>query len=129
MLRFLKPLLFLPFTMLLSCSDPASIEGFDSEKWKSDRSGCNGTRQQMQQDFERIRMDLYGRPEQDIKDILGRADGEALMARGQRVFYYYFEPGAQCQKKNILSEANRAEVRFNALSKVSEITYKRPIAK
>ncbi|WP_242928267.1 hypothetical protein [Pontibacter vulgaris] len=125
----MKTLPFLLFILLISCSEPARIEGFDSKEWKSDRAGCNGTRQEMQQKFESIRTGLYGRPEKEIIDILGRADGEALMARGQRVFYYYLEPGTQCQKKNFLSEANRAEVRFNALNRVSEITYIRPLSK
>ncbi|MFD2245072.1 hypothetical protein [Pontibacter ruber] len=110
--------------LLVSCSEPARIEGFDSDTWKSDKFACKGNRQQMVEKFEDIRRSLYGRTENDIKDILGKPDGEQLMRRGQRVFYYYLEPGTQCTVKGKLSEANRAEVRFNALHKVSEITYK-----
>ena len=123
----LSYLLLLAFPLLLSCSDPARIDGFDSTQWQQDKNGCQGTRQQMARDFERIRLDLYGRPEADIKDILGKPDGEQLMSRGQRLFLYYLEPGMQCDQRNKLSEANRAEVRFNALNNVSEITYLRPI--
>ena len=112
---------------LMGCADPASISGFDSGKWKMDKKGCQGQRNTMVKDFETIRRDLYGRPEEDVKDILGKPDAEQLMRRGQRVFIYYFEPGTHCNEKNKLSEANRAEVRFNALSKVSEITYLRPL--
>jgi hypothetical protein len=113
--------------MLMGCADPARISGFDSEKWKQDKKGCQGQRSTMVSDFETIRRDLYGRPEAEVKDILGKPDAEQLMRRGQRVFIYYFEPGSQCKERNKLSEANRAEVRFNALSKVSEITYLRPV--
>ena len=124
---FASPLL-LSF-LLLSCSEPARIEGFDSTAWKNDKLACQGGRQQMAGSFEKIRRDLYGKTEDDIKDILGKPDGEQLMRRGQRVFYYYLEKGTQCTQKGKLSEANRAEVRFNALNKVSEITYKDPVRK
>lgn len=81
----------------------------------------------MTAEFDAIRKELYGKPENEVKDILGKPDAEQLMSRGQRLFIYYLEAGSQCEKRNQLSNANRAEVRFNALNKVSEITYLRPI--
>ncbi len=114
--------------LLASCSEPARMEGFDSDSWKSDKAGCASVRQGMQVDFEQVRRKLYGKEEPEIIDILGKPDGEQLMARGQRIFYYYLESGSQCEQKNNLSEANRAEVRFNALNRVSEITYLRPLS-
>ncbi|MBF8962187.1 hypothetical protein I0P70_02920 [Pontibacter sp. FD36] len=113
--------------LLLGCADPTRIEGFDSDKWQQDKRGCQGQRSTMVKEFDGIRRELYGRPEEEVKDILGKPDAEQLMRRGQRVFIYYFEPGSHCSERNKLSEANRAEVRFNALSKVSEITYLRPL--
>lgn len=115
------------FPLLLSCSEPVRIDGFESTAWQKDKKACEGQRSQMMGEFESIRRELYGRPEAEIKDILGKPDGEQLMRRGQRVFIYYLEPGGQCNERNKLSEANRAEVRFNALGKVSEITYLRPL--
>lgn len=127
-LPHMKKHLFIPVLCLLfGCAEQASMTGFDSNKWQQDKKGCQEQRRTMLQDFENIRLDLYGRPENDIKDILGKPDAEQLMRRGQRVFIYYLEPGEQCTERNKLSEANRAEVRFNALHKVSEITYLRPI--
>ncbi|TXK46398.1 hypothetical protein FVR03_10970 [Pontibacter qinzhouensis] len=128
----LRKTLWVPFLLsllLVACSEPAQIEGFDSTGWKADRLGCAGTREKMQQEFEQVRQELYTKGEAEIISILGRPDGEQLMARGQRIFYYYLEPGSQCKQKNNLSEANRAEVRLNALNKVSEVTYLRPIPK
>ncbi|PKV75699.1 hypothetical protein [Pontibacter ramchanderi] len=113
--------------MLMGCADPASIPGFDSATWQQDKKGCQGKRSNMVRNFDEIRRDLYGLPEEDVKDILGKPDAEQLMRRGQRVFIYYLEPGSHCNERNKLSEANRAEVRFNALHKVSEITYLRPL--
>ncbi|MBD1395985.1 hypothetical protein H9Q13_02310 [Pontibacter sp. JH31] len=123
-----KTLLLLTLLPLVwACSEPTRITGFDSNKWQQDKKGCQNNRQQLVPEFESIRRELYGRTEGEIKDILGKPDAEQLMSRGQRLFIYYLEPGAQCQQRNKLSDANRAEVRFNALNKVSEITYLRPI--
>lgn len=112
----------------MGCTNPTRIAGFDSEKWQLDKRGCQGQRSTMVNEFDNIRRELYGLPEEEVKDILGKPDAEQLMRRGQRVFIYYFEPGSHCSERNKLSEANRAEVRFNALSKVSEITYLRPLS-
>jgi hypothetical protein len=120
-------LLSLLLPLFIACSEPTRMEGFDSSAWQQDKNGCQEKRSQMISDFDGIRRELYGRPESEIKDILGKPDAEQLMRRGQRVFIYYLEPGAHCNERNKLSEANRAEVRFNALHKVSEITYLRPI--
>lgn len=127
-LYYMKKYLFIPVLCLLfGCGEKARMDGFDSVKWQQDKKGCQEQRLTMLHDFDNVRLDLYGRDENDIKDILGKPDAEQLMRRGQRVFIYYLEPGAQCTERNKLSEANRAEVRFNALHKVSEITYLRPI--
>lgn len=126
----MKKLSLLPLLLVLlcACSEPARIPGFDSDQWQQDKRACQSVRMQMIPDFENIRRSLYGRSEAEIKDILGKPDGEQLMSRGQRVFIYYLEPGTQCEERNKLSSANRAEVRFSALNKVSEITYLRPPA-
>ncbi|QCR21670.1 hypothetical protein [Pontibacter sp. SGAir0037] len=121
-------LLLLGGLLFSSCSEPARIEGFDSSTWINDKNACNGTRAEMQRDFDAIRKELYGKEEKEIRDILGKPDGEQLMSRGQRMFYYYLEAGSQCQENNKLSTANKAEIRFNSLNKVSEITYTRPLA-
>lgn len=112
-----------------ACSESAQLDGFDSKSWKNDAKACKGTRQKMQTDFEAIRKELYGRQEKEIRAILGKPDGEELMARGQRLFYYYLESGTQCDQKDLISLANKAEIRFNALTKVSEITYTYPLGK
>ncbi|MHC2993514.1 hypothetical protein OB13_18755, partial [Pontibacter sp. HJ8] len=112
MKKLLSPVLLLLLPLLLSCSEPARIPGFDSDAWQQDKKGCNGTRNELVKKFDSIRRELYGKSEDDIKAILGRPDAEQLMSRGQRVFLYYLEPGSQCDHTNKLSNANRAEVRF-----------------
>ncbi|MCC9167622.1 hypothetical protein [Pontibacter harenae] len=115
------------FALITSCSEPAQIEGFDSQQWKNDRYACNGIRKEMISQIDSIRKQLYGKKEQDIKDILGKPDSEELMSRGQRVFIYYLEPGSHCNQKDQLSEANRLQVRLNATYKVNEVTYAQPL--
>lgn len=125
----LKILVFLFICItLLSCREATRLEGFDSEKWKSDRYACKGIRSEMQPAVDSIRRQFYGLEEKDVSDILGKADSEQLMARGQRQFLYYLEPGSQCEQTGRrLSEANRLEIRFNSLNKVSEVSYFRPL--
>lgn len=127
MKKYIASLFVAGSLLFASCSNTEQIGNFDSKRWKSDKYACEGDRKQMQADFEEIRKQLYGREEKDIRALLGSPDGEELMSRGQRMFYYYLEPGMQCTQKGKISEANKAEVRFNATYKVSEITYTRPL--
>ncbi|MDX5347501.1 MAG: outer membrane protein assembly factor BamE [Hymenobacteraceae bacterium] len=118
------------FALLLAgCREKATIAGFDSSAWKNDRKSCKGVRTEMIDDVEKIRLQLYGMKEQQVFDILGRPDAEELYRNSQRFFFYYIQPGTQCQQQGGLSEANMLQVRMNALNKVSEITYKYPIPK
>lgn len=123
---------FIPIHLLLSlllfaCGVPDSLKGFDSETWKNDRYACNGKRQAMTGEFEKIRRELYGKKEYVVRNLLGKPDSETLLERNQRIYYYYLEAGTQCQERSKLSEANWVEVRINPTGKVSEVTYKNPL--
>ncbi len=122
----LAPALFL--LLLGACSTPDSLKDFDSDTWKDDRFGCDNLRAGLADDFELIRKELYGKKEYIVRNLLGKPDSEELMERSQRIYYYYIEPGAQCQDdRKKMSEANRVQIRINSLGKVSEITYYKPI--
>lgn len=126
----LKRLLFIPvFTLALlsSCGTPDSLKDFDSATWKSDTYACAGQRTTLVAEFEKIRKELYGKKEYVLRNLLGRPDSEELLERNQRIYYYYIEPGTQCKDRTNMSEANRVEVRINALGKVSEVTYNQPL--
>jgi hypothetical protein len=112
--------------MLQSCYTPESLRSFDSETWKADRYACDGKREKLIPEFEKIRKELYGKKEYIIRNLLGKPDKENLLERSQRIYYYYLEPGTQCQDPQTLSDVTRAEVRINSLGKVSEITYNHP---
>ena len=122
-----KLLIFgLLFLMFQSCQTPESLRGFDSDTWKADRYACNGEREKLIPAFEKIRKELYGKKEYIVRNVLGKPDKENLLERSQRIYYYYLEPGSQCQDPQTLSDVIRAEVRINSLGKVSEITYNHP---
>lgn len=126
----LKRFIFLPLLLCLlltSCYTPENLRGFDSDTWKADRFGCNGKRKEMVQEFEKIRRALYGQKEVIARNVLGKPDQEELLEGNQRIYYYYLEPGEQCQDRLTLSAANWAEVRINAVGEVSKVSYKNPI--
>lgn len=117
--------------LLGACSVPDTLKDFDSDSWKSDRNGCDNKRAELVDDFELIRKELYGKKEYVVRNLLGKPDSEELMERSQRIYFYYIEPGDQCQqsdqRRTQMSEANRLQVRLNSVGKVSEVTYYRPV--
>ncbi|MCX2741491.1 hypothetical protein [Pontibacter anaerobius] len=114
--------------LLAACTTPDSLKDFDSTTWKNDRFGCDNQRAELVDDFELIRKEMYGKKEYVVRNVLGKPDSEELMERSQRIYFYYIEPGAQCQdRRTRMSEANRVQVRINSLGKVSEITYYKPV--
>lgn len=122
---------FLCLMLLGACTTPDAFKDFDSDTWKADRFGCDNQRAALIDEFEQIRKEMYGKKEYIVRNVLGRPDSEELMERSQRIYFYYIEPGEQCQdteRRTQLSEANRVQVRINSLGKVSEITYYRPVA-
>ncbi|OKL39570.1 hypothetical protein [Pontibacter flavimaris] len=122
---------FLGLLLLGACITPDSLKDFDSDTWKADRFGCDNKRAGLVDEFELIRKEMYGKKEYVVRNVLGRPDSEELMERSQRIYFYYIEPGEQCQseeRRTQLSEANRVQVRLNSLGKVSEITYYRPVS-
>lgn len=126
MKRIIFPII-LSGLILAGCSTPESLQSFDSEAWKNDRKGCNGERAKLIDDLDTLKKEFYGKKEFILRRVLGKPDQEELLERSQRIYFYYIEPGAQCTGNENLPEANRVEVRLNALAKVSEITYKRPL--
>lgn len=119
----------LSLLLLSACGVPESMQDFDSETWKNDRYGCQEQRGALVDDFEQIRKDLIGKKEYVLRSLLGKPDSEELLAGNQRIYFYYIEKGAQCGNNRELSEANRVQVRINAVGKISEVGYYRPVGK
>ncbi|RIJ41815.1 hypothetical protein [Pontibacter oryzae] len=127
MIKQLYSIAIIGVLCLSACSTPESLKSFDSKTWKDDRYACSGKRGDLVDDLEAIKKELYGKKEYVLRNVLGKPDSEELMERNQRIYYYYLEPGTQCENRNMLSDANRVQVRINSLGKVSEVSYYRPI--
>lgn len=113
--------------MALSCRQKLSLPGFNSQLWISDAFACQGKRNKLVPILQKIRPDLKGLSTNQIMEVLGKPDAEGLLADNQRIYYYYIQQGTQCQDKKKLSEANKFIVRFNALERVSELSFERPL--
>lgn len=127
MLKRFVPALLLLCLLIYGCGVPDSLKGFDSETWKNDRYACKGERKALVGELDKIRRELYGKKEYIVRNLLGKPDSESLLERNQRIYYYYLEPGTQCNERRGMSEANWVEVRINPTGKVSEVTFKNPI--
>ncbi len=112
--------------LLAACTTPESMRDFDSDTWKADKNGCEAKRTDLVPAFEKFRKDMIGKKEYLVRSVLGKPDKENLLKRSERIYYYYIEPGDQCQNKAELSDANRVEVRINSLGKVSSVNYYQP---
>lgn len=126
----MKPKILLLSLLLLccfSCSEKKTLPGFDSQAWKNDPRACKAVRLQLLPELQKVRLQLIGLKERELVGILGRPDAEQLFERSQKYYFYYIEPGSQCEVKNQLSDANRLKVRFNSLNYVSEATFEYPI--
>ena len=113
--------------LLFNCRQKITFPGFNSQAWKADAFSCQGVRNKLVPDLQKIRLNLRTLSTREIIDVLGKPDAEALLADNQRIYYYYIEPGTQCQNKRELSVANKLMVRFNALEKASEVNFEKPI--
>jgi hypothetical protein len=123
LLRTHSRVLFLLVFLCQACQAPKKFDQFDSNGWKSDRLGCQGNRQRLVAEFEKIRRELRGLSQSDITELLGKPDLQGLYTRNQRFFVYYLESGPQCQDAQAPSTARTVAVRFGALDYVTEISY------
>lgn len=98
---------------------------FDQATFQSDRGGCQGKRKALLDSFKILETKLLGASENQIKDALGRYDFQILDERSQKIFVYYFEPGAHCEVIQNPSEAMSVALYFNAIGLVKQVTFQR----
>ncbi|MBC6608045.1 hypothetical protein H8B13_14555 [Hymenobacter sp. BT188] len=104
------------------------IEGFDDAAWRSDPYACQNKRAAQLPALNRYRDQLYGARIASIDNLLGRPDEEELSAQTEKTYYYYVEPGTQCEPSHQRSSANKITLRFGPLGVVTEVLYERPLA-
>jgi len=111
---------FLFFSFLFSCKKKISINGLDSQSFKSDRQACNGFREKVGKDFNSIRLQLKSLTQSEIVELLGRPDFQVLETHGQKYYVYFMEKGNQCINKDDPNKTKTLVLHFNAVELVSE---------
>ncbi|PSR53036.1 hypothetical protein AHMF7605_05590 [Adhaeribacter arboris] len=109
------------------CRPKISFPDFNSQAWMSDSFACQSVRSKMIPELKKIKSKLEGLATTQVMGVLGKPDGEALLASNERIYYYYLQPGSQCQNSRELSTANKLMVRFDALERVKEVLFEQPI--
>lgn len=104
------------------------LPGFDSTAWRRDPYACQNQRAALVPALNRHRELLYGARIADIDALLGRPDEEELSEQTEKTYYYYIEPGTQCNPEHARSAANKLTLRFGPLGVVTEVLYERPLA-
>jgi len=122
--NMLKHFIFFIFSLLiLSCSSvDISEQEFDRMKWKNDKNGCQGERQTMLEDFEKIKPKLYQLLEMRLIEVLGKPDYSNLGIHNQKKYIYFIEPrNGYCSDKKVIAKPKVLQIYFDALNQAKEI--------
>lgn len=118
----------LAFFLLISSSTLAgcghalpTIPGFDAPTWRADPYACNNRRRAALPALLRFKEQLYEARADDVNALLGPPDEEELRANTEKVYYYYLEPGTQCNAGHARSAAPCISLRFGPLGTVTEV--------
>lgn len=114
---------------LFSCSTLSTFEkpdlgNFDSEKFKSDKGGCNGSRATQITDLKAIEEKILGFSESQINEAFGKYDYQVLSRRSQKIVIYYLEKGEHCKDVRLPSTAREMVLYFNAVGLVKEVSFR-----
>ncbi|HEY0654240.1 MAG TPA: hypothetical protein VGD65_13970 [Chryseosolibacter sp.] len=121
MLKFRSPRLALLLVLFVfSCGkDLPTLQGIDTETWKSDRNGCEGKRFQMTNAMRVEKDKLLALDEKEVIAVLGRPDRNELYKRNQKFYYYFLQPAPECKLGN--EKPLRLVLRFNAMGLAKEV--------
>jgi hypothetical protein len=119
----MKHSLLLIFTsiILLSCDKVPQLNGFDSEAWVQDLDGCQNNRLALIDTILAQQDKLKGLGQNQVIEILGKADQHELYERSQKFFIYHLQPGRNCA--NYSGNYFKAfYIRFNSLNQAVDFT-------
>ena len=97
------------------------LPGFDAAAWRADPYACRNQRRAAVPALARSRERLYEARADDVTALLGQPDEEELRAGTEKVYYYYLEPGTQCEGRHARSGAACISMRFGPLGTVTEV--------
>ena len=98
-----------------------NVPGFDAPAWRADPYACHNQRRADVPALLRFKEQLYEARADDVNALLGPPDEEELRANTEKVYYYYLEPGTQCNAGHARSAAPRISLRFGPLGTVTEV--------
>lgn len=108
--------------LLVGCGHALpELPGFDAPTWRADPYACRNLRRLAVPALAHNRERLYNSRADDVTALLGPPDEEELRANTEKVYYYYLEPGTQCQPPHARSGAACLSLRFGALGTVTEV--------
>lgn len=97
------------------------LPGFDAAAWRADPYACHNQRRAAVPALAQSKEKLYEARADDVTALLGPPDEEELRAGTEKVYYYYLEPGTQCQGRHARSGAPCLSLRFGPLGTVTEV--------
>ena len=98
-----------------------SIPNFAAAAWRADPYACHNKRRAAVPALLQAKEQLYEARANDVTALLGPPDEEELRANTEKVYYYYLEPGTQCNAGHARSAAPRISLRFGPLGTVTEV--------
>ena len=120
--RHLSFLLLAGIIALAGCGHALpSIPGFDAAAWRADPYACHNQRRAAVPALLQAKEQLYEARADDVNALLGPPDEEELRANTEKVYYYYLEPGTQCNAGHVRSAAPFISLRFGPLGTVTEV--------
>jgi len=97
------------------------LPGFDAAAWRADPYACQNKRRAAVPVLTQNKERLYEARADDVTALLGPPDEEELRAGTEKVYYYYLEPGTQCDARHARSGAACLSLRFGPLGTVTEV--------
>lgn len=97
------------------------LPGFDAATWRADPYACRDQRRNAVPALAQGREQLYEARADDVTALLGPPDEEELRAGTEKVYYYYLEPGTQCNGRHARSGAACLSIRFGPIGTVTEV--------
>lgn len=114
--------LFASTALLAGCGHSLpQLPGFDAAKWRADPYACRNQRRTAVPALAQGKEKLYEARADDVTALLGPPDEEELRAGTEKVYYYYLEPGTQCNGRHARSGAPCLSLRFGPLGTVTEV--------
>ena len=120
-MRYLLIVLF--FGVFLGCSESKKLEitGLDSDGFKEDRGGCNGSRKGQLDLIKNNKDEFLGISENELFKYIGRYDYQVLDKKNEKVFVYYLEPGNHCEYMQNSTDAESIVFYINAVKLVKQV--------